>query len=160
MLISHEELKRLLRYDPETGVWTRLTGYRRGRRADSPDRQGYRRVRPPGKSYGAHRLAWFYMTSTWPVNDIDHKNGVRDDNRWENLRAATRSQNIANSKLGVRNKSGLKGVSWWKRTGKWRALIEVENKPIYLGLFDCPAAAHFAYLIAADKHFDVYARAR
>lgn len=79
------------------------------------------------------------------------------DNRWCNLREATRTQNNANSKCRKTNKSGLKGVSASGKN-KWAARIQLHGKQRKIGDFDCPAAAHFAYLIEADKAFGAYAR--
>lgn len=164
MPISHEELKRLLHYDPETGVWTRLiqTNSRCwiGKRADTPYNSNYRRISIDGVYFAAHRLAWFYVTGCWPSALIDHKDRDGQNNRWENLREATKALNAANAKLRRENTSGLKGVSWGKRDGKWRAYISSGGKFFSLGQFDCPAAAHFSYLVEADKHFGKFARAR
>jgi len=164
MLLSHAELKRLLHYDPETGIWTRLiqtaSNAKVGDCAGSRDSLGYWQLSINNKTYRSHRLAWFYMTSEWPSHEIDHKNMIRHDNRWENLRAATASQNHANRKLASLNTSGLKGVSWHKHTRKWRATIKCRQKTRHLGIFDCPAAAHFIYLIEASKKFGEFARAK
>lgn len=164
-LISHSELKRLLHYDPETGIWTRRTtfgsAYRAGDRADVPRVKGYLRVTVKKVAYAAHRLANFYMTGVWPASGLtDHENNIRHDNRWSNLRIASASQNRANSKISVRNTSGWKGVHWCKRRRKWRVRLVYRKKSRDLGYFDCPAAAHFAYIVYADKTFGEFARAR
>jgi len=109
-----------------------------------------------GCVYGAHRLAWFHETGEWPAAQIDHRNLNRDDNRFSNLRAATNAQNQANCRMRPNNMRGLKGVSRNKK--KWRARVKIGGKDINLGQVDCPAVAHFMYVIAADKLFGEYAR--
>lgn len=119
----------------------------------------YWRINVDGRRYLAHRLAFMWMEGRWPREQIDHKNRNKADNRWCNLREATPSQNLANSATLKRNTSGMKGVVWHKRGRKWSSQIGVGGATHYLGLFDCPAAAAFAYIVAADKHFGEFARA-
>lgn len=159
MKITAEKLKEVISYDPETGIFTWKHRKARGGLAGHLDSNGYLTIRVDWILYGAHRLAWLYMTGSWPSGDIDHKDGDSANNRWANLRDATVSQNMANSKLSRGNTSGVKGVHWDKDNRKWRARIKVKYKSIHLGEFDCPAAAHFAYLVEADKQFGEFARA-
>jgi len=107
--------------------------------------------------YAAHRLAWFYETGEWPSDEIDHKNRGRDDNWFENLREATRSQNVANTALRSTNTSGFKGVSFDRSRGRFLSKIKVNYRTINLGRFDAPEEAHAAYLAAAQKHFGEFA---
>jgi hypothetical protein len=166
MTISHDELKRLLHYDPETGVWTRLTSdranYRVGDRADHARNEGYRVVVVKSLYFKAHRLAWFYMLGSWPIKNLDHRNNIKGDNRWKNLREATRSQNTANTPLRRSGtKTGLKGVVKCPRCHfRWQARITVAGKCHYLGQYNCPAAAHLAYLVAAYEAHGDFVRAR
>lgn len=158
-----EELRRLLGYDPETGIFIRLVRtantIRVGDIAGYVNKAGYRLISVNGAEHNASRLAWFYMTGEWPQRQVDHKNRNKSDNRWANLRIASASQNIANSGLHSKNKVGLKGVSR-RKTGQYEAGICVNYRQIHLGLFNCPAAAHFAYVIAAEQNFGEFARAR
>jgi hypothetical protein len=87
------------------------------------------------------------MTGAWPPNDVDHINGVRDDNRWTNLRLATRAENLRNMKAKT-NKTGLKGV--YLNAGRYTARIRHNYTSHYLGRFDTPEEAHAAYRKAAD----------
>ena len=87
------------------------------------------------KRYSAHRLAWFYVYGIWPKNDIDHINRSCADNRILNLRDVTKSKNQHNSKMRINNTSGIKGVSFQKRSQKWRAVIDKDGEQIWLGEF-------------------------
>jgi len=163
-LISHEELKRLLHYDPETGCWVWLVPPR-GRYPGSRAGCTHRTEWGPrvfiiirGKSYRSNKLAWFYVTGKWPSMIVDHKNRVSDDDRCNNLRLATGTQNNANCKMRSHNRVGLKGVQKHKR--RWRAMIGSGKNRLVIASLDCPAAAHFAYLIEADRRFGEFARAR
>lgn len=162
-MISHARLCEVLSYDSKTGEFTwrvSTTGGRRnkvGSIAGGNSRShGYRMISIDGHIYRAHRLAWFYMTGSWPYEQIDHINNDRSDNRFENLREATQKQNNRNTLISKSNRVGLKGVCIFRN--KYHAQITVDRKNIHLGYFDCPAAAHFAYQVAADRHFGIYAR--
>lgn len=151
----------LLEYDPADGHvrWRHLDrtafasdmAWRCRRRffgevAGTVQRNGYVSISVNHKRYYAHRLAWLLMTGGWPPNDIDHKNGNRSDNRWENLRAATRSQNLQN-----RAASKTVGASWHARMGRWRAVIVVGGRQKHLGYFDTQDEAATAYRLAKSK---------
>jgi hypothetical protein len=99
------------------------------------------------------------MTGEWPKDQIDHKNGNRSDNRFCNLREATRSQNLANSAKPCPNQSGLKGVCWNKALGYYVAQIRINGKNVGLGYFKSPMDAHLAYCRAAQEHYGDFARA-
>lgn len=156
--ILWRELKKFLRYDRLTGFWWWRNAHKI--RADHPEKDGYYVLWFKGKKHKAQNLAYFYMTGTWPVALIDHEDRDRRNNRWKNLRPATRSQNAANSKLRKDNKSGLKGVYWNKKSKRWTAQIKFEGKTKTLLNSNCPAVAHFTYLIAADIQFGEFARVR
>jgi hypothetical protein len=114
-VITQEELKRVLHYEPETGVFTWLVSCgaaAAGSMAGHLHVSGYVYIKILRTKYKAHRLAHLYMTGKWPIHDIDHFNRVKDDNRWGNLRPATKSQNQSNVGLRLDNTSGLKGLSW------------------------------------------------
>lgn len=137
--VTQEKLKELFRYAPDTGVFTRLVSVasmaRAGDIAGNTDGQGYLRIRVEGKLYKAHRLAWLYTNGEFPQDQIDHINGVRDDNRIANLRAVNRTENMKNTKIRTDNTSGVLGVGWHKGTDKWLATINVKGVKKYLGYF-------------------------
>lgn len=153
-MLTQAELKQHLHYDPETGLFTRLT---------SPTHRvkiggvagfkcnGYTRVTLNYKSYAAHRLAWLYVYGKLPENCIDHINRDKSDNRLCNLRDVTHQQNAFNLPLKVTNKHGYTGVEWHKTTKKYRAQIKINYKSMHLGYFDCPQEAHQAYLRAKSE---------
>ena len=154
-MIAQSRLKELLHYDPDTGDFTWLVQAGRIRIGDiagSQHSRGYRDIRVDGKSYYAHRLAWLWMTGAWPVAGMDHRNGVRDDNRWGNLREATSAENQQNRATNNNNKCGFTGVCWCRQRRKWRAYINISGRNKYLGLFTTPEAAHEAYLAAKAAH--------
>jgi hypothetical protein len=152
-----ERLKECLQYDPSTGLftWLKCNSARAqvGATAGTTHTSGYVIVSIDRETYRAHRLAWFYMTGEWPRGFIDHRNTIRDDNRWGNLRDVSSFINQQNRRGPNRNnKSGLMGVSWATRGG-WFARIYSNGKPKYLGYFETPELAHKAYLQAkAELH--------
>ncbi len=169
--ITAEQVRAILHYDPETGIfrWHARSGAARytrtfnsrfaGKVARSVDSHGHLRINIGGVFYAAHRLAWVYMTGKWPGDQIDHIDMDRENNRWVNLREATNAQNNSNRRVQSNNKIGLKGVSICSTTKKYRATITADGKQRTLGRFDCPAAAHFAYVVAADQLHGEFARA-
>jgi HNH endonuclease len=157
-----EHLFTWLQYEPETGIfrWSRDTQCGRARaggEAGTVNSHGYRHIYVCGRRYYAHRLAWLFMHGRWPAATIDHINGDPLDNRIRNLREATHTQNIQNSRRKTtRNKAGLKGVSL-SRT-RWRATINVYGNRMSLGTFDNKEDAAAAYATAARKYFGEFAR--
>ena len=138
-MITQKELKELLHYDPETGIFTRLksvsSGARKGDIAGHSTGNGYLQIGIKGRYYRAHRLAWLYMTGEWPKDQIDHINHIRTYNRWVNLREATNQENHKNQTLKSTNTSGVCGVYFRNDTLKWAAFIWVNDKPTNLGSF-------------------------
>ena len=149
-----------LDYDPDTGImtWKRRNSVRIkvGQIAGHVCKnRGYRTIRVNNKSYLAHRLAFVLMGESVPKY-VDHANGLKDDNRWCNLRPANFGENQHNRFRQKNNTSGYKGVTWDKRLGKWKSQIMVNRSNIHLGLFDCPKEAHKAYCGAAETYFGEY----
>ncbi len=153
-------LKRLLKYDPDTGLltwlWrtpdlmeakpgskhsaTRRASMWNARYAGTPaytaaDDKGYLTGKLFGRTYKAHRVAWAIAKGAWPDGEIDHINGVRDDNRLVNLRGVSRQENNRNARRRRDNTSGVCGVYWHKGKQKWRAHIKVDGRKVHLGYF-------------------------
>ena len=159
--LTAERLRELLAYDPETGIftWKTTMGSRAvaGQQTDSLDDHGYVRIRVDKRLYRAHRLAVLYMSGSFPPADVDHINLNRADNRWKNLRNATRTINARNTSLRSDSTSGAKNVSWHKASGKWLVNIAVEGKSKYIGVFADKEIAAQAAAEARRKYHSPYA---
>ena len=123
-LIIPEQVKELFSYDFSTGQlrW-KINPSRRAKIGDIAgcgNPEGYVRTWFKGKCYKNHRLVFAWHNSIWPSDEIDNINGIRNDNRIENLREVGRVQNSKNLRLRVDNKSGHHGISWKKANRKWR----------------------------------------
>jgi hypothetical protein len=146
------DLWEILEYNPGTGefFWkvNRTAGVYAGDVAGSIYKNGYRYIQIDGLDYRAGRLAWFFVTGEDPLDFVDHRNGDRDDNRFENLRLANNSQNQANATWST-NTSGFKGVAWQPSRKKWIAMITVDGVAKNLGRYTSIVDAAKAYRQAA-----------
>jgi len=137
--ITAERLRYVLHYNPLSGVFTwRVSTSNRspvGSVAGTSSR-GYCTIAIDGVKYVASNLAWLYMKGTWPETGIDHKDQDPTNDRWDNLRLANQSQNLANSRMRHDNTSGYRGVSWRSDRGKWRAYVVWHGKTVHCGYFD------------------------
>lgn len=137
--LTQKELKRLLHYDPETGIFVRLIATTNNIKiGDVPgyiNKSGYRLIRINGKRYFASRLAHLYMEGYFPEHEIDHRDRDRSNDAWENLRHVNRVCNMRNQKIRNTNKSGITGVGWFKRDNKWRSRIMIFGKENHLGYY-------------------------
>lgn len=162
MQLTQSRLKELVRYEPETGLFYRLVS----RCAQAPEGsiagahggRGWLQFMVDRRMYKAHRLAWLYMTGSFPAEQIDHINGNRSDNRWCNLREATPYQNAINRARPRTNTSGVSGVTFYKRNGKWGAHITAHKQRCFLGLFDNIEAATQARRQAEIELFGEFRR--
>ncbi|UFD98382.1 HNH homing endonuclease [Hafnia phage vB_HalM_SPARTY] len=130
-------IKDYLSYNPDTGLFTWIKRKPRspisvGDIAGHKNARGYIEIRFEGTLYLAHRLAFLFMTGSMP-DYVDHEDEDKSNNKWLNLRAATKAQNGHNVGIGSRNTSGVKGVSFYKPNGKWLAQIVHQGKNYYLG---------------------------
>lgn len=143
-----EYLRDLFDYDPETGrlTWRRpRQGVSAGSLAGSVNSHGYRQVRIDRRLYKAHRIIWKIVTGQDPLLEIDHRNRDRTDNRWSNLRVATRSENAINRDRITRSVSSpFRGVSYNRRDRRWQARIQRGGRSRSLGYFTSPEEAHSA----------------
>ena len=145
--MSVEELRNILKYDPENGCIYRrnFKGHELKLISSKPVR-GYSKVAILGRQYASHRIAWYLYTGEWPSAFIDHKNGKKSDNRIHNLREATKVQNAINIGPTAKNTSGYRGVSWDKHYYKWVAYFyDTGRKKKHLGYFATPEEASNAY---------------
>lgn len=161
--VSHARLLELLAYDPATGIFTckiKRKILKPGDIAGCAHNDGYWAIRLDGLSYMAHRLAWFYVTGRWP-REIDHRDTVRTNNAFANLRDSKEGQNNYNRRKQKNNTSGFKGVYLDKQTDKWKAQIsaDADGKRQFLGRFNTPEEAHEAYRAAALRLHGEFARA-
>lgn len=153
--ISQAELKSLINYDPDTGIfrWAKSrVGCKKDSIAGNLAPHGYIRICINRTPYLAHRLAWFYVTGEWPSFDIDHIDGKPSNNAFCNLRDVKTHTNVQNVK-GARcdSKTKLLGVDMHKRDGLYRARIMVQGKRKCLGYFKDMNEAYAVYLDAKRR---------
>jgi hypothetical protein len=155
--LTAERLRELLHYDPETGIFrwrVKRKCANAGDVAGSVNTNGYRSVTVHNVKRSAHRLAYLYMTGSWPKNAIDHRDHDRTNNRWANLRAVTNSVNCQNLTRALsNNKSGRLGVAYcpYRKTRQFKAMISVGGKQRVLGFFATADEAGAAYIAAKRK---------
>jgi hypothetical protein len=154
--LSADRLRELLHYDPDTGIFTRKMarrGHRSGDRSGRVCGNGYRMICVDYEGHLEHRLAFMYMTGSVPPV-VDHINGVRDDNRWCNLRPSDKYLNAQNQR-GPRkdNTTGFLGVIPMAN-GKFKARIKAGGSYVFLGFHDTPEAAHAAYVEAKRQRHE------
>lgn len=162
-MITQAELKSLLSYDPETGIFRwRVTPARNVCVGDVAGKvykkTRYCQITINEKRYYAHRLAWLYIYGEFPDEHIDHINGGKTDNRINNLRPATRSQNLKNQEKHSNNTSGYKGVCWDKSKQKWKAYGRLNGKSFHLGYFDTREEAWATYQMFGQKQHGQFYR--
>lgn len=164
MLLSQEYLKSILDYNPISGlfVWRSRVNDKRfnanfaGKVAGVLTKQGYIEIKISDKIYRSHRLAFLFITGEHPIDEIDHRDGNKSNNRFDNLRQANKIQNGQNRRKYKNNTSGYKGIR--KNGTKWAATIKINKIDKFLGNFNCPTAAHFSYCKAAKKYHGEFAR--
>lgn len=135
--MNSEEFKLNYVYNPNDGLiyYAKWPGMQVATYVNS---NGYCRLTvATNKKYYVHQLAYLFMLGTLPPKGfhIDHIDGDKLNNKWDNLRLATPSQNSFNSKIHIDNTSGVKGVSWQSSCNKWKASIKVNGNVFNLGTF-------------------------
>lgn len=153
--ITQDVVKEVFTLDGGNLVWVKkkYKPHLIGKPAGSINTYGYVSIGLYGKDYLAHRLVWLYVHGNWPVNDIDHINGNRLDNRIENLRDVTRSENLQNlRKAKPTNKLGVLGVSKNYPSGGFSARIRINGEIVRLGSFETVELANAAYLASKRVH--------
>lgn len=150
MILTQAYLQHILHYDPLTGEWTWINptarNVRKGDVAGTVRKDGRRQMNLSGQCYLAARLAWFYMKGVWPELEIDHENRIKSDDRWENLREATHSENMYNR-------------DWCERSGELRGICKEGNQfrviigNSYLGYYKTLEEA----IVARDEALKIWA---
>jgi hypothetical protein len=166
--VSADQVRALLNYDPETGVFTwrprenpsqsNWNERWSGKRAGTKSSFGYRDICLNSAVYKEHRLAFLWMTGRWPEADIDHVDMNRDNNAWLNLREASRSQNHGNRKVRRDSATGVKGVYYDKKLNKYVAYIKLTGGKKHLGCFVNQSDAAAEYAKNARSLFGDFAR--
>lgn len=157
-MLTRERVADLLEYDGEKLIWkvSRARLARAGSAAGyvwtAPSGCQYLHVMIDGKKYKAHRLIWLLHYGAWPKQFIDHIDGNGLNNRVENLRDVSHTENQQNSRKSSANVSGVVGVIWHKQAQKWQAQIKAGGKRIHLGLFTDKAEAVAARKAAEVKY--------
>lgn len=148
--VTLRRLKELLLYDKQSGVFSRKIArgqHKAGSIAGGLTSSNYVEITIDGISYRAHQLAWLYVTGEWAKTIIDHKNTIRTDNSWENLRPSNYSLNGQNRRSAQsNNKVGALGVCM--RGKRFKAKIQIDKRTVHLGYFDTKELAEAAYINA------------
>lgn len=152
-LLTREEILSFFDYDKINGMliwkrhWYHNKQYLIGRVAGTLDGDGYRIVRLHEVGYRIHRLIWFIENGNWPIQ-IDHKNGIRTDNKIDNLKSSTARLNCQNK---FHHRSGRLMGATQVKNGRWHSQIQIKNKRVHLGTYDTEFEAHWKYVLALSK---------
>ena len=158
-MITQELVKEFFIYENGNLYWkiNRTGKAKQGTKAGCLLGKGYRSCKIQGQQFLVHRIIFLYHHGYLP-KFIDHINGVKDDNRVENLREATLSQNNSNSKIRSNNTSGIKGVSWDKKSKKWLVYINLHYQRKYIGRYNTIEEAEKAIKIKREELHKEFAR--
>lgn len=155
--LTVEYARKCISYDPSSGIFTSRLFMGSGKRLPgdplgSVGSHGYMTTMVAGRAYLLHRLAWFMVHGRWPKEAIDHIDQNKLNNRLSNLRECTLGENNWNLPLSPLNSSGVTGVHWDKRSGRWMATIRADGKTKYLGKFKQKDDAASAYQSAVSRY--------
>ena len=134
-----------------TRVSSRWNKLRAGKCAGHINKAGYVMICLEHKNVFAHKMAWAMHYGFWPNDQIDHINGVKSDNRIQNLRTVTAQENSKNRKKPENNTSGKIGVHFHKPSKKWHARVMDNGKRLHIGAFLSPEEASEAYTEISSK---------
>ncbi len=149
-MLTQERLKEIVHYSKKSGVFTRLISAKGGTKSNVGDNigtktnSGYLYARVEGRAYALHVLAFLYVDGYFPEHIVEHKDGIRHNNKWDNIRHATQVCNMQNSTMYINNKSGFKGV--YKHGNKYQAVIIINKERIFLGTHEDKLKAAVARL--------------
>jgi hypothetical protein len=173
--LTARELRRRFEYNQHTGEFRYRYTPECQTKVKAGDVAGYIRekrywvISIDNKKYYAHRLAWLYFYGVWPDRLIDHRDTNKLNNSINNLRLSTQAENKTNGSLYENNTSGFKGVTKYRckhiQKGlecscppRWKAQATIDQKVVYLGLFDTKEQAHEAYVKAVQAARPTFAR--
>jgi hypothetical protein len=167
-MMAAEHAKMYFNYDSTTGdlVWKFNTGKKnmigKAAASKSVDASGCTRlsVRIHKRVYSVPKVIWAITYGVWPDGDVDHINGVTTDNRLKNLRQASRTENLGNSRMHRNNKCGRKGVHWCTQRKKWKACVIKNRKKYHAGFHNDVESAAAAYLAKARQLYGDFATDR
>jgi len=159
-LLLRDLLLEIFDYKDGKLLWKVAKGTRTdllGKEAGNKREDGYVRIKVNNRLYLAHRII-FLMVNGYLPKEIDHIDGNRSNNKIENLREVTKSENAQNRKTPINNTSGVKGVCWHKATKKWYVQLQVNKKNKYFGTYDDLELAQLVAIEARDKYHNQFAR--
>lgn len=158
-----EYLRSLFTYEPDTGLLRWRIARAQMKIGDAAGAQrgeaGYLQVSIDRKLYRVHLVIWKMVTGEEPPHFLDHENTIKKDNRWVNIRCATKSQNQANVGLTTKNTTGHKGVFWYKAYGKWAVQVWKNGVAHFGGYHDKVDDAVAAANKLRESLFGEFARA-
>lgn len=157
-MITQQEIRTLMVYDAVTGEAAWIRGKWKGHKVGTLLPSGYVQVRIKGRSYQLHRVIWLWMTGEWPPTQVDHRDTDRANNRWDNLRLATHTQNQWNTQTRSDNSSGYKGVTRPRGRTKWHAYINENGRRKFLGSYPTAEEANQAAIAARQVAHGEFAR--
>jgi hypothetical protein len=154
--LSLHDLRAWLDYNPETGIFTWKEKIANkvvpGAQAGGFVGLNYRKIKINNHSYLEHRLAWFYHYGEWPIEELDHINGITHDNRISNLRQVDRKENCKNRAIASNNTSGTKGIRYRADHQRWVAFIKIDGENIHLGSYIDKYSAVRARKMAEERY--------
>ena len=154
--MNQKELNEIFKYENGNLYWNiSKKGIKKGNKAGCLNKSGYRIIRINQKTYFAHRII-FMMFHGYMPNQLDHINGIKNDNRIENLRIATHGQNQQNRGMFKNNSTGVKNVTFER--GKWRVKLGINGKNKHFGYYFDINVAKFVAEMIRNKYYGNFAR--